>query len=115
MSAVEHNLQTFETVWQCLEQVNDVTVFSVGETRDVTNRSTNRSQLVGSHQRFDFVFELVVEFVPTACEELDAVIWRWVVRSRDHHAEVGIHVGGKKRGGRGWQNAGIENVNARTG
>ena len=94
MSAVEHNLQTFEMVWQCLEQVNYVTVFCVGETRDVTNRATDRCQLGGSHQHFDFVFELVVELVPTACEELDAVIWRRVVRSRDHHAEVGIHVGG---------------------
>ena len=91
---IENDLETVKSVWQGLEQMNDVAVFRISETCYVTNRAANWNKFVCSHKRFDFVFDLIVELVAAACEKLDAVIGCRVVRCRNHYAEVGIHVGG---------------------
>ena len=74
--------------------MNDVAVFGVGESLNVSNGSADGGELFFVDRFFDCVFDVVGELMPATREDLDAVVGGWVMAGRDHYAKVGVEVGG---------------------
>ena len=69
--------------------MQDVAVLGIRESTDAADVSTRGEELLDAEVGFDAVFDLVGELGAADGEELDAVVGGWVVRRRDHDAEVG--------------------------
>lgn len=63
----------------------------------------------------DALLQLVVELVPTAGEELDAVVGHGVVTGGEHDTEVGAELGREERDRRGRQYTHPQDIDAGTG
>src|SRR5690606_27347563 len=80
VGAVQDYLQPFKAVWQCLQQVHDVAVFSVSETRYSAYLSCSWAWLWHLQAGFDGVFQRIVQLLAAAGQELNTVIRSRVVR-----------------------------------
>ncbi len=108
--AVDDDVQPGERVRERAEQVDEIAVLRVGEAADPADRATGRAQLRLVERGLDPVLDDVGELHAAAREELDAVVWRGVVRRGDHHPEVGGEVPDEERERRGREHAGVEHV-----
>ncbi len=115
VGAVKHHVDALEAMRQAGEQVQHVAVFGVGEPADAADRRARRRELLHREVLFDTVFDDVGELGAAAGEDLDAVVWRGVVRCRHHDAEVGVEVGDQERRCRGGDDTGVIDVDPRAG
>ncbi len=70
---------------------------------------------VGFDQPLDLVLELVRELVAVRPEQLDAVVVVWIVRGRDHDAEIGAHRACQHGDRRGRNRSGEQHVHTDRG
>ena len=87
------------------DQVVGVALRGLGVLAHPPDRGAGGQRLVGVQARLDLLLESVVELVPAAGEELDAVVGHRVVRGGDHHAQVGAQRVGQVRDPGGRQHA----------
>ena len=71
--------------------------------------------MCASEQLLDTVLGVVVKFVTSGAEDLDAVVRHRIMRSRNHDAEIGPVGGGQIRHCRSRQHAHAQHVDALTG
>ncbi len=113
MSAVEYHLEPVERVLCRRYEVRHVVFRAVDQIVDASHLGTDRTRPLLVQQALDGVFDFVGQLVPARGEELDSVVGHGIVARRDHHAQVGVHLGGQvSHPGRG-QNPNAHNVCAR--
>ena len=61
---------------------------------------------------FDLILNVVIQLEALFVEELDAVIFKCIMRRRDHDAGAGFHAADKMRDRRRRQNADLDNIAA---
>ena len=67
------------------------------------------------HPLLDRALGIVAQFVSVGAEQLDAIVGERIVRSRNHHAEIGAHRAGQHRHRRRRHRAGEQHVHADRG
>ena len=95
VGAVNDNLQAVESVRQGAQQMTLVQLNCCVVIDNATDIAGHRAIPWLTDPRFDRVFDGVVKFVPTTCEELDAVVWHRIVGGREHHAKISIELIGE--------------------
>ena len=102
LGAVEHDLEPHQRVGDRALEVGGVLLDRGVVGRDPADVATGGPLPRLAHAALDGDLDRVVELVPAAGQELDAVVGHRVVRGREHHAEVGAealgHVGHAGRG-----------------
>ena len=96
------------------QQVMLVESSRVGVVRDTSHRRTGRALPWLAKPLLDGILDEIVEFVPAAGEELDAVVGHRVVRSRQHDAEISIERIGEESDARRRQNPYKDHIYAGT-
>ena len=112
MGAVQDDFQAVQAVGQRLQQVDDVAVLGVSETRDAAYFACQWTWLWHLQACFDCIFESIIELLASTGQELDAVVRCSVVGSGNHHAEICVQVADQECRGRGGKRACVLDVDA---
>ena len=75
---------------------------------------TRRHQLAGRcvHQLFNFIFNLIGKLKPVRPEQLNAIIFKFIMRGGNHHANIGAQRARQKRHGGGRDRAKQKHIHA---
>ena len=115
VGAVEHHGEAVEAHVEGVDEVSDVVGDRRGVRRHPAHVRAGRQGHRGVHGRLDVLLHRVVELVPPAAEQLDAVVGHRVVACGDHHTEVGCQVVGEVGDARGRHHAQPQHVDAGRG
>ena len=95
VSAIDHDAQAFEREvarQRSLGEFNVAVMYAVDPLGAAEFAAFGQSfGNVRVDQPLDVLLDLVGKFVAVRAEQLDAVVVKWVVRRRNHHAEIGAH------------------------
>ena len=116
VGAVQHHLETVQAVRKGAEQVHDVAVLGVREALDPADVDAHRTEGLPLPSWASMASSTSSgKLLAAAGKELDAVVRGRVVGGGDHDAEVGAEVRDQEGRGRGGQDAGVVDVDARAG
>ena len=117
VGAVHHNTQAGEGQLgrKAAFGVHDVAaarIFYLAGPPYSTRIGVRPSEVGGKHHAGDFVFGFIGQFVAFCVKELDAVVLKRIVRSRNDHAQICTHAARKKGYGRRGQRTGHDHMHA---
>jgi hypothetical protein len=112
--AVDHNADAVERRVQRRQEVIGIDLNRVRVRHNPANLSTQRSIPWFPEPGFDEFLDGIIELHTTAGEELDPVIGHWVVRCREHHADIGLQGIGQVSDRGSWHDPNDGDVNTST-
>ncbi len=113
VSTIEHHMNSRKVPIQSREQMHDIAIFRISEALDAPHPGTRRNQSLLVHGSLNAVLDLIGQLCSSEGKELDAVIGRGVVRSRNHDTKVKATIAHEERAGGGGNHSGVPHIDSR--